>query len=131
SLRMDAQAQMTPLAKYARMAYPNSTTVAGISRNSSGQLEALQQFAPAWTALGGTYQGTTISPTNPTIAQYKAVIPNLVAGNPQMIFASTAASEMPNFLDAWVQLSADTTFTKPSNFDSVLIFNAASLPTYD
>jgi branched-chain amino acid transport system substrate-binding protein len=115
-------------AKYARETYPAMTTAAFLYRNDDSGRPNRDGFRDTFDTLGGTVQaeGSFILATS-TVADFKALLRTVTAGNPSIIAANPNVARVKLIMQAYVELRDDPTWTaKPPNFDSLRFIWSAS-----
>jgi ABC-type branched-subunit amino acid transport system substrate-binding protein len=116
-------------AKYSLETWPTIKKAAVIFRNDSFGKPINEQFKKAFEAAGGTVQASIGYATAAPKDTFKTHIKTLVAGDPELMVGVWRVGELKTFMEAYVELSVDTTWTKPANYDKIQFLNLGSVKT--
>jgi ABC-type branched-subunit amino acid transport system substrate-binding protein len=117
-------------ARYARETYPALTTAAVVYRDDDAKPTG-DGLRDEFVALGGTVlaeAGHTIVGAGTTVAAFKTLLRTVTAGNPSIIVGSTNVPHLRRFIQAYVELRDDPTWTtRPANFSTLTFVWSATL----
>src|SRR5205823_2094677 len=107
---------------------PTATTAVVIRRADVFGTYVRDGFRPLMQSHGITVtKDATFPLTGLTVAGLKTIIQNNVVDNPQVIAIVARPGEVKLFYQAYTQLRDDTTWTHPSNFDTIHIFDGTAI----
>ena len=113
----------TVAASYARATYPASTTAAIAFLDNDFGRPNRDGLRAKFVELGGTVLaegGFSGDGPAPTVASLKTLLQTITVGNPQLILGSNTIMLLGPFMQAYVELRDDPTWTaKPANFDTL------------
>lgn len=116
-------------AKYAIETWPTIKKAAVIFRNDSFGKPINEQFKKAFEASGGTVGASQGYATAAPKDTFKTHIKTIVAGDPELVVGVWRVGELKTFMEAYVELSTDTTWTKPTGYDKIQFLNLGSVKT--
>ncbi len=118
-------------ARYARETYPALTTAAIVYRDDEGARPTRDGLRDKFVALGGTVlaeAGHTIVGPGTSVATFKTLLRTVTAGNPSIILGGTNTVHLRRFIQAYVELRDDPTWTtRPASFSTLKFVWSATL----
>lgn len=114
-------------AKYVKETWPTFTKASVIWRNEGFGLPVQLNFKKSYEAAGGTVGVVLPYPPGADKTAFKPLIQQIVANDPEVVVGLWRIGELKAFMNAYAELSKDTTWTKPAGYDKIQFVHIGTL----